>query len=184
MQRLLRTYLLSISVAACAGQPYALRQDPAYATLPRVNLTATAHTLGPDLEQPVRDLRHGVESELARRHIAAAAPFYDERLPVIHLDVIDRGSINTHGDRLPPPFMTEPGNEFGEVYSRADHGVGPTGVGDTRIVDVVVEISEPGALAPETIGRMRVVIVIDFVSTEKTAEMVAELVQRRLGPPR
>jgi hypothetical protein len=184
MQRLLRTSLLSIAVAACAGQPYAFRQDPAYATLPRVNLTATAHTLGPDFERPVRDLRYGVESELARRQIAAATPFYDERLPVIHLDVIDRGSVSMHDDRLPLPFMSELGNEFGEVYSRADHGVGRTGVGDTRIVDMVVELSEPGARAPETIGRMRVVIVNDFATAEKTAGMVADLVQRRLERPR
>jgi hypothetical protein len=180
-----------VAATACAG-PYAFRQDPAYATLPRVNLTATAHTLGPELDRPVRELRYGVEFALARQQVAAASPYFDERLPVIHLDVVDRGAAPTRMDPMPPPYSSDPATSFSDTYTRADQGFGSAGVRQTRIIDVFVELSEPTTPdpgepraktpAPEPIGQLRTLIVDDFASTEKTAEMIASLVQRRLAP--
>jgi hypothetical protein len=177
---------MALAGAACAVRPYAFRKDPGYASLPRINLTLTSHSLGPNLTAPARDLRHGIEAQLAEKRVAAAVDMYDERLPTIHIEMIDRGSIPSNSyDARSSSSSGEPrmGNAFADVHvSAANQGLGSWGMGDFRIVDVVVNASDRQAREPVTIGSVRALMGYDFVSADKAAEVVALLVQRHLPP--
>lgn len=150
MKRVLFASALAM-VVSCVSQPYAFRQEPAYATLPRVNLHITTHqAVGYDVT--LRDFRYALEAELADQKVAAVADRFDPALRQVRVELVDRGwvpgrDVFTGGDRLVELIV---------------------GLGDKPSQEIVA-------------GHVHGIIGYDIVATAKTAELVASLVARGLS---
>jgi hypothetical protein len=143
--------LFAGALAACASRPY---QDPAYASLPRVNLLLVDHG-GIASTQMAREVRYEIETLLASDRIALAGGPYVEGAPEFSLDLVDEG-----------PLYLSMGGVRGE---------------GTRILAAYIYRRQPYEREIELVGEFRSVMDGDFVSSVKLAEMVAAVIRRGLS---
>jgi len=177
-----RTLLLvAIALSACIRrQPF---EDPAYASLPRINLLMVHHG-GVAISRAARDVRYEVEAQLAEERIAVAGGPYDDAAPEFSLDLVDTGIM--------------PGADGGGYYtwpssiSSVASPTSPAGVPDTRapdpwpgdeprMVDGFVYMRRPRQEDVVLVGRVRGIVGPDIASSAKMAEIIASLIRRGLS---
>jgi hypothetical protein len=177
-----RTLLIvAIALSACIRrQPF---EDPAYASLPRINLLMVHHG-GVALSRAARDVRYEIEAQLAEERIAVAGGPYDAAAPEFSLDLVDTG--------LMPGGEARGLNGWPNSISSPPSPTNPAGVPDTgapdpwpgdepRVLDGFVYMRRPRQEEMVLVGRVRGIVGPDIASSAKMAEIIASLIRRGLS---
>jgi hypothetical protein len=181
--RALAALVLLLALSACGTRPYA---NPAYASLPRLNLTMVEHG-GNAFHRTSNDVRRELETVLAEKGIALAGGPYDASAPELCVDLVDRGPLPGNSmafDLRAPSPTNEPYNgTVPETRVDAVDGVMGSREDGAHILDGMVYLRRPQQSDLIWVGQVRGIVGYDFVSPLKMAEAVAGVVARALAPP-